>query len=140
MVNDSSEVKADGSAPVDGAEGKALVAAFVKKWEGVSGPKVADQVPGVEQGDVSRWRRGAWTYVTEAKAKAIRDDLQRTPDRVREEKLIAARWMRMKADELEREAAMLPPGSAEEKERHLAELADRSVPLPPKKRRRAGTE
>lgn len=111
MASNSSEVKGHDTAEARDPESEALVGVFLEKWKGVSGPKVAAQVDGVEQTDVSRWRRGTWTYLTEAKAQAIRDDLKRTPERDREEKLIAARWMRRMAEALELEAT-LPPESA----------------------------
>ena len=104
------------TAPHD-SEDAILVRRFLEKWKGVSGPKVALQVPDIEQKDVSRWRTGDWTRLTEPKRDAIKKDLERTRDAEREEKLIAARWMRLKADELEREARPLQasPAAAEKR-------------------------
>jgi hypothetical protein len=106
------------------AEDGALMARFLAKWEGVSGPKVATQVEGVNQEDVSRWRRDKWTWLSEEKRSAITADLARTREREREEKLIAARWFRLKAGELEEEARATPAPEG-------ASLGDPQVPRHP---------
>lgn len=85
-------------------EADPLVGDFLAKWSGSSGPEIEARVPGITQTDVSRWRRDDWEWLSEAKQKALRDDLARTPDMERAEKKVAARWFRVMAERLDAEA------------------------------------